>query len=91
MVEDRAVPSVEVIHCLVWDASMFKHAPIDAFVGVRVSAAQCGGGLAVSSAPVQLAINLWQPSSVSVLPFQKFLADHMLFPQQHESGISCHK
>ena len=66
MVKGRAVPSVEVIHCLVWCVSVFKHAHIDAFVIVLlcvcvfvcVCADQCGGGLAVSPAPAQFAINL---------------------------------
>lgn len=58
--------------------------PLEASVFVlcgRVSAALCvrRGGLVVSTAPVQFAINLWQPRCDSVLLLQKFLSDRVCF------------
>lgn len=41
VVKGRAVPSVEVIHCLVWCVSVFKHAHIDAFVIVLLCVCVC--------------------------------------------------
>lgn len=44
--------------------------------------------LCVPAAPVRWVINL---SLVSVLPLQKFLRVHVLFPEQPESCITHHK